>query len=467
MVPKIISKGLEVMCLEYGKIRVLDSLNFLPMGLADLPKAFGQTELKKGYFPHKFNTSDHQDYIGPMPDSWYYDPGNMKEDKRNAFYAWYTKQLGKQFDFQSELLDYCRSDVDILCKCCLKFEELFHQETGVKPFNVAITIASACMHVFRRNFMKPNTIALIPPSGFARQENQSVTALRWLAWVGHSQNRYIQHARNLGEKAIRCGTKLYKVDGYHAESKTVYEFQGCIWHGCLKCYQDRTTPLPKSHRTVEDAYQDTLDKVKALENAGYTVVQMWGCELNRELARNPQMTQYFRDLDLPDHLVPKDALRGGRTNAIQLYRKCKEGEKISYLDVCSLYPWGVKWTEFPVGHPEIIMENFEPISAEHNPYFGLIKATVLPPRRLYHPVLPYSCNGKLLFPLCRTCAEEKYDDYCPHTDAERAFTGTFVSTEFNKALQMGYEVVKTHSVWHYPQRDQHDGKDPMTGLFTR
>ncbi len=60
--PKIITKGRELMMLEYCGIRVLDSLNFLPMALADLPKAFGETELKKGYFPHKFNRSEFQNY---------------------------------------------------------------------------------------------------------------------------------------------------------------------------------------------------------------------------------------------------------------------------------------------------------------------------------------------------------------------------------------------------------------------
>ena len=126
---------------------------------------------------------------------------------------------------------------------------------------------------------------------------------------------------------------------------------------------------------------------------------MWECDYRRQLARNRRMAQYTKDLNLPDPLVPKDALRGGRTNAVKLYHKCSQGERISYLDVCSLYPWGVKWTEFPVGHPEILTENFQPITAQHNPYFGLIKATVLPPRQLYHGVLPYSCNGKLMFPL--------------------------------------------------------------------
>ena len=240
-----------------------------------------------------------------------------------------------------------------------------------------------------------------------------------------------------------------------------------MFHGCPRCYKDRDTPIPGSDRTVEEKYQDTMEKVQALENAGYLVVQMWGCEFERLLLRNPPIKEYVRALNLPEPLVPKEALRGGRTNAVKLLHECKEGEKISYLDVCSLYPWAVKWTEFPVGHPEVITENFQPISAQHNPYFGLIKATVLPPKQLYHPVLPYTCNGKLMFPLCRTCAEQQFGDYCTHSDEERAITGTFVSTELNKALQMGYQMVRTHSVWHFSQTAKHDGKDENTGLFTR
>lgn len=45
----------------------LDSLNFLPMKLAKIPEAFGLEELSKGYFPHFFNTKEHQNYVGPYP----------------------------------------------------------------------------------------------------------------------------------------------------------------------------------------------------------------------------------------------------------------------------------------------------------------------------------------------------------------------------------------------------------------
>ena len=113
---------------------------------------------------------------------------------------------------------------------------------------------------------------------------------------------------------------------------------------------------------------------------------------------------------------------------------------MNYVDVVSLYPWGVKWTKFPSGHPRRITENFEPIEAHNNPYFGVIRCSVVPPRKLLHPVLPYKCNGKLLFPLCRTCAEERRQDFCDHSDGERSLTGEWVSTELDKALEMGYRV---------------------------
>ena len=36
------------------QIRLIDSLNFLGMPLAKMPKTFGMSELKKGYFPPIF-----------------------------------------------------------------------------------------------------------------------------------------------------------------------------------------------------------------------------------------------------------------------------------------------------------------------------------------------------------------------------------------------------------------------------
>jgi len=60
-----------------GDIVFKDSLCFFQMPLSAFPKAFGLVEQKKGFFPHFFNTPDHQDYVGPLPDQEHYDPQRM------------------------------------------------------------------------------------------------------------------------------------------------------------------------------------------------------------------------------------------------------------------------------------------------------------------------------------------------------------------------------------------------------
>ena len=118
-----------------------------------------------------------------------------------------------------------------------------------------------------------------------------------------------------------------------------------------------------------------------------------------------------------------------------------------YVDFTSLYPWCNKNTQNIVGHPQIINENFADIST----YFGLIKCTVLPPRGLLHPVLPYRTKENLMFPLCKTCVDTLNQNPCTHADQERAILGTWCHVELKKAIEKGYEVLKIHEVWHWEQ----------------
>jgi hypothetical protein len=97
-----------------------------------------------------------------------------------------------------------------------------------------------------------------------------------------------------------------------------------------------------------------------------------------------------------------------------------------------------------------------------------MKVTVLPPKQLYHPLLGRRVNKKLLFCLCRTCADNQLNESCTHTDMERQFTGDYSSMEVTKALSVGYKIVKVHEVWHWEPHQwmTYDGVDPKTGLFT-
>ena len=56
--------GAKVLSFRSTPIKFIDSLCFLPMRLASFSSTFNVTEVKKGFFPHLFNTPDHQQYVG-------------------------------------------------------------------------------------------------------------------------------------------------------------------------------------------------------------------------------------------------------------------------------------------------------------------------------------------------------------------------------------------------------------------
>ena len=139
----------------------------------------------------------------------------------------------------------------------------------------------------------PNNQIKSPASIYERafypEQTCSFVAIKWLEWEAKKRGIHIHHARcgHGGEREI-LGTK---VDGYHPESKTVFQFHGCLWHGCKKCYpEDRqglvlqktrqgkviprldTEKQPVSRKT---AYELTLLRTQFLCKEGYRVVEKW------------------------------------------------------------------------------------------------------------------------------------------------------------------------------------------------
>ena len=183
--PDVIFSGSKIMYMNVPtdgmNIRLLDSLNFLPMPLAQLPKSFGLKELKKGFFPHFYNTPTNQTKVlDSLPDVKYYDPDSMSKHRREEFLTWYKEHRNCKFDFQVEMKEYCISDVDILLQACWEFRKLLKSQTGEKKeiedlqnlmqmtiyqncvdsFSF-LTIASVCMGIFRAKFLPETWTVLL------------------------------------------------------------------------------------------------------------------------------------------------------------------------------------------------------------------------------------------------------------------------------------------------------------------
>ena len=472
-IEKQITVGAKVLSFKSGPIKFIDCLSFLPMPLASFSETFNLSELKKGFFPHLFNTEDNQQYEGRIPDLMFYDPDGMMPEKKEKLCNWHSELVRRNvmFNFRNELIAYCKSDVQLLKQGCEAFQNEFQSQAGFNPMAECLTIASACNLYWRKNHLQPNTIAVEPIRGWrGANVNQSLKCLQWLYFQEHllpkqgaSADR-IKHVRNGGEQSIRTANKLHFVDGYDCFTRTVYEFHGCIYHGCMNCYPNRDIRnYVTADRTVEELHAATEAKRITLLRAGYKVIEIWECQWDHLIKTDQAVNRFLSSFDLVKPLEPRDAFFWGRTGTVALHAVAGEGEEIRYVDITSLYPWVNKNCQYPIGHPTI---NTQPVDQRIYSYFGLALVEILPPTGLYHPVLPVRCNQKLTFPLCRSCVEEEQEKpllqrthYCTHSDAERMLRGTWCTPELIKAIEKGYTLIKIHEVWNFPPQQR------KTGLF--
>ena len=459
-----VTDGKKILTFKFRSRVFKDSSLFIARPLESFTKTFGLGELKKGYFCHSFNRPENFNYIGPYPNAGVYKPEFFSKKKKEEFEKWHENVKNTEFDFQKEIREYCWSDVSLLAEGCIKFSEINKEaskiegqekDEGIDPLESNLTISSFCNKLYRKKFMKKNSIAWVPSNGHDHKQQTSFEAINWLKYVSEKENIHIQHARNGGEKRIG----KYLVDGFAEKAKKIYEYQGCLWHGCEKCLGEKTfNPVLQCPNYIIRKRTETKINYLKSEYPDYEIVEIWGHDWHK-LCKKENL--YF---DTPKKILnPRVALYGGRTNALVLNYLCRPWEKIHYFDFCSLYPAVQKYGIFPKGHAKIITENFD----YNFKYFGLIKCKVIPPRGLHIPVLPVKINGKLLFPLCKMCAIDKnMETKCSHNDEERSLEGTWVSLEHYKALEKGYKLIEYYSIYHFEEKFQYDRKTKKGGLFT-
>ena len=325
------------------------------------------------------------------------------------------------------------------------------------------------LNIVKKKFVK-SPIGVIPPHGYSGRDNHSVESLQWLLilekkWKDDGIFINIQHARNGGEKVVnyvgKHGLIKYKLDGFFESDGVKYacEFNGCNWHGYVRCFTSDREKTMKNNKPLAQRYRE-----KRLRQLGYVVISKWSCEWIREKKEDRQINKFTNQLSIQEGINLRDCYFGGRKNGLILHKVFESGEKGYYVDFTSLYPAVLKYKRYPIGHPIRIIDNFKSITHERCegdcsytncrgvylclPYFGVMKVTFLPPTKLLHPVLPIKCNKKLKFPLCFNCAEKENKNKCTCTDKERSFTHTYCTPEIETAINMGYQIVKIHEVLH-------------------
>jgi G:T-mismatch repair DNA endonuclease (very short patch repair protein) len=145
----------------------------------------------------------------------------------------------------------------------------------------------------------------------------------WLSYKEEIDRCEILHGRN-GRKYRMPELPHLSVDGFCSETKKVYEFLACYFHGhtCLP-FRDVTTMVDD---TLSARYEQTMSRLAQITQAGYEVEVQWEYAFDRDILPNH-----------PELKTPKtrDSLYGSRPEAMRLHYEIREGEEetIQYVDV--------------------------------------------------------------------------------------------------------------------------------------
>ena len=118
----------------------------------------------------------------------------------------------------------------------------------------------------------------------------SKESIEWLEYAAKRFGIQIDHAMS-GRGGERWIEKA-PVDGYYHKEKIIFQYHGCFWHGCVRCYPtQRDKPIVKYGNnkkiSLEEKYQLTKRRTAQLKKEGYRVIEGWACKEKERRCKIP------------------------------------------------------------------------------------------------------------------------------------------------------------------------------------
>jgi hypothetical protein len=133
-------------------------------------------------------------------------------------------------------------------------------------------------------------------------KNYSNAQIKWLTEIENKENIDIQHAtKPNGEfniQGVGC------VDGYCAQTNTIYEFHGDFWHGNPRIY-NRDDINPINHKTYGDLYDKTIKRDEKIRQLGYNLIVKWETDLPTITKESPVVKLLLNNNPTPENIIQK------------------------------------------------------------------------------------------------------------------------------------------------------------------
>ncbi|CAG2220677.1 unnamed protein product [Mytilus edulis] len=125
--------------------------------------------------------------------------------------------------------------------------------------------------------------------GFKPQKRDKYTLMYdWMDYLNHTRGLDIKHKLNTG-KEKKIGS--YPVDGYDANTNTVYQFHGCYWHG-HDCWMTKNVKDQKWRETRQAKYDKTIKTTTFIQAQGYNIVEKWECHFRNDIERHGHLKSF-------------------------------------------------------------------------------------------------------------------------------------------------------------------------------
>ena len=172
---------------------------------------------------------------------------------------------------------------------------------------------------FSLSVFRKDTIPLLPPEGFLPPKKQSAKSLRWLHYMSKKLGFKLEYEYKIGG---------HHVDAYCKEKNLVLEYNSCIVHGHVACF-NANVQSPFSGKSMGQLYQESKQRIKQIKESPQKpeVIEMWECQFNAELKdKKSEAYKYAEEANVSPVLSPRDAFFLSRCNAFKLYHECDENE---------------------------------------------------------------------------------------------------------------------------------------------
>lgn len=423
-----------------GDIRIIDSLSFLSGSLRSLAKDWipaeeGKALIRKGWFPHKFNTLEpgRHDYEGSIPRlALFYESPLDDLD----FYFWWLDQTMES----TETVESLHSDFPLIF---------------ILPLNRPISQLRDLMSDRENNLWRANPICTDQAMGQVSDPIDDIHLRHFNDTLPKDKT---------GQQLVRLLLKYFEYHSYVMEEKkgdNKYYKQKWLFRdnflGYLKQdvnvlfhvfnnFRNLAMTLPKFFPLKKDP----IDPLHYFTLAAWANVMFRNGFMGEgEIARS--------DREQADWM--RQWMFGARTENFALLFKAVEGKnKALSFDVSSMYPFVMSRRPFPVGPlvrlKKATMTDVDRLYAEGKLFIALVK--VVCPKKCRVPVLP----RRSFIPNSDGNPTSQYKLLFDLVDGDRYAT----CVELKKAIEVGYIVTEVKELGYWMQSSS-DIFAPYMNLF--